>query len=259
MTYRTQAICNFDGCLKPVMAKGLCNGHNAQKTRGNELKPLKNPSVVRICDFPDCGRGHFGHGLCLGHYRQKQKGTKLKPLFHREPVKECRFEGCKDLVVCKELCGAHYSQFKTHGKLVPTQKQILNSFKTWTDHAQYVIDLIETKTNEIGCILCISTNTQGYKGIRFAGQSWTAHRVVTALKLGYDSMVPLEGQPVHHICANRACINPDHLELVTESENIAEMLARNAYIYKIEQLETELALLKEENKKLKELNGCPEV
>lgn len=35
-----------------------------------------------------------------------------------------------------------------------------------------------------------------------------------------------EGMQVDHVCAQRACINPDHLEPVTPSENVRRSWAR---------------------------------
>ena len=49
---------------------------------------------------------------------------------------------------------------------------------------------------------------------------------------------------VHHKCANRACCNPEHLELATNRENVAEMFARKAYEARIAELEEEVAALK---------------
>lgn len=50
------------------------------------------------------------------------------------------------------------------------------------------------------------------------------HRIVAMVNFG-----DITGQHVHHVCANKACINPDHLQLVTRSENSAEMMARRDY------------------------------
>ena len=50
------------------------------------------------------------------------------------------------------------------------------------------------------------------------------HRLVATVMYG-----DITGQSVHHKCANKACINPDHLQLVTRAENSAEMLARRDY------------------------------
>ena len=50
------------------------------------------------------------------------------------------------------------------------------------------------------------------------------HRIVAALKYG-----ELGQQHVHHECGNACCVNPEHLQLVTRSQNTAEMLARQDY------------------------------
>ncbi|MFI9580387.1 HNH endonuclease signature motif containing protein [Streptomyces sp. NPDC052236] len=55
---------------------------------------------------------------------------------------------------------------------------------------------------------------------------------------------PTTGFPVHHKCAAPACFNPDHLQLVTQRENVAEMLERNSYIKRIQELERKVRALK---------------
>lgn len=52
--------------------------------------------------------------------------------------------------------------------------------------------------------------------------------------------VPLGSQQVHHTCAVRRCVNPNHLQLATAAENNAEMRARNAYLRRIDELEAAL-------------------
>jgi heme oxygenase len=50
----------------------------------------------------------------------------------------------------------------------------------------------------------------------------------------------LGSQAAHHACANTTCVNPDHLQPVTHRENIAEMMARKAYVARIRELEAAL-------------------
>ena len=50
----------------------------------------------------------------------------------------------------------------------------------------------------------------------------------------------LGSQNAHHVCANRCCVNPDHLQPVTHQENTAEMLHRQAYLRRIAELEAAL-------------------
>jgi hypothetical protein len=43
------------------------------------------------------------------------------------------------------------------------------------------------------------------------------------------------------MCANSACVNPDHLQPVTHRENVAEMMARQSLLARIRELEARLA------------------
>src|SRR6266849_5089721 len=47
-------------------------------------------------------------------------------------------------------------------------------------------------------------------------RTWIAHRVAYELLVG---PIPPEKQ-VDHLCRNRGCVNPEHMELVTSYENI---------------------------------------
>ena len=69
---------------------------------------------------------------------------------------------------------------------------------------------------ENGCLeWTLSKDTQGYGRIKYMGKRRIAHRISYEVHIGE---IP-EGMTVDHICFNIACVNPDHLQLLTHSEN----------------------------------------
>ena len=58
----------------------------------------------------------------------------------------------------------------------------------------------------------------GYGRYRLPGMKWdkTAHRII--YELYKDMTIPNE-LTIDHLCLNKVCVNPEHLEIVSRSEN----------------------------------------
>ena len=70
---------------------------------------------------------------------------------------------------------------------------------------------------ESGCWLWLgSTKAKGYGNVNFNGKAWKVHRIVYELMRG---PIPT-GFTIDHLCRVRCCINPDHLEPVTNKVNV---------------------------------------
>ena len=80
--------------------------------------------------------------------------------------------------------------------------------------------------------------SNGYGRLQKDGQMWSAHRFAYHHLVGYLH----KSEPVHHACANRACVEPEHLQRVTAAQNTAEMLGRVAMEEELQDLREGVAL-----------------
>lgn len=87
-----------------------------------------------------------------------------------------------------------------------------------TKPLEFVVD------EDTGCFLVTShsTDTQGYPVVKFHGVRQNAHRFVYEQCFGE---IPPE-MVVRHKCDNPRCVNPEHLELGTQYENIQDRVKR---------------------------------
>lgn len=77
--------------------------------------------------------------------------------------------------------------------------------------------LASVSKDDTGCWTWVrSTDRDGYGQFRFQSRQWIAHRA------SYEQFVgPIpSGLTLDHLCRNRRCVNPAHLEPVVHKENV---------------------------------------
>lgn len=70
------------------------------------------------------------------------------------------------------------------------------------------------KIDPSGCWLWMAASSQGYGHVRLGSRVLRAHRLVYTTLRGDPG-----GKLLDHLCRVRQCVNPDHLEPVTNREN----------------------------------------
>jgi hypothetical protein len=74
----------------------------------------------------------------------------------------------------------------------------------------------------LGCWWWIGKgSTHGYGRFTFGRRSLGERRDVYAHRFAYEALIgPIpDGMQLDHLCRNRVCVNPDHLEIVTSAVN----------------------------------------
>ncbi|ARK28770.1 HNH endonuclease signature motif containing protein [Halalkalibacter krulwichiae] len=130
--------------------------------------------------------------------------------------KQCRVDGCYKDVVGLGYCSMHYTRLKRYNDPLFPGLNGGNRPK-------------KIKFKEVeGCFVLTShkLNSGGYSEIRIRGITKKVHRHVYEQCFGE---IP-EGLVVRHKCDNPSCVNPEHLEIGTQKDNVRDMMLRNRHV-----------------------------
>lgn len=132
-------------------------------------------------------------------------------------MRYCSVDGCSQKHAAKGYCRKHYERWKKHGDP--------HHSATWYATPE---ECFEARTNKIDAEGCWEwtgyKNRGGYGVMRLGEKVGLAHRYAYERFVG---AIPDTGNPhdncILHKCDNPACVNPSHLFLGSQADNVVDM------------------------------------
>lgn len=234
--------CAVDGCDTAQFCKGMCSSH--YWAQNNDGQPRVYPDIHKVCEF--CGED-FTTKTSRTKYCSSTCGVRATV-----DTRQAARAANRSAEVC--VYNAEHAQWLAEMKSLIRQSRIIqgkvNAAKSAKDRRSPIrqayedgdmpglIQAIKDRCtiNEADCWVWGGTVKKGYGRVNFGSKNHSTHRLSALARYG----IPESETVVHHKCAITTCCNPDHLQPISQRENMAEMLQRNYYLRRIEELEAAL-------------------
>lgn len=186
-----------------------------------------------------CDRETFSRRLCRPHYMRAHKAGDLDRYPRVRLAQEARrCVGCGETFTAKPSASTQRCSRSCVAGALRGPLRLAWESRDW----QGFIAQVRSRCTETdaGCWEWQGKRGHdGYPRVALASRLMALHRLMLEAREG----APLGSQQAHHVCANRTCVNPQHLQPVTNAANAAEMAARQGYVARIAELEAALATL----------------
>jgi hypothetical protein len=127
----------------------------------------------------------------------------------------CSEFDCTAKAIARSLCALHYKRHKASGALPPKRSiEQRAPQRFWSN----------VKKTPTCWVWLGKPTTYGYGQFSVRRKNYRAHRYAWMLLRG---AIP-DGLVIDHVCRNRLCVNPNHLELVTSVENVMRGIGPSA-------------------------------
>lgn len=139
---------------------------------------------------------------------RKEKWARIRRK-NSEISKVCKVERCEKVSIAKDFCRKHYRRWYFYGDPSIVHQILGNLSLKDRLFAHRTID-------KNGCWIKISTKPTEYFKFVHLGKHVRASHVSYEI---FKGQIPI-GKVIDHLCKNPSCFNPDHLEAVTQWENV---------------------------------------